>query len=1028
MHIRLHFWNTCCAVLIILTSLSAVALDPRYPMRHYGYQSWQTDDGLPQNTVHAVLQTRDGYMWFATEAGLVRFDGVQFTVFDKQNTPQLGSGLIYSLFEDKQGALWISTSDGLTRLQNGQFHSFTINDGLPANTIWLVYQSRNGVLWVLTTAGLGRYADGRFQSVPIQQGLSSTSTVTEAADGSLWVGSADGLLRVDTSIPANVVAVVRGEEAQALAADVQGRIWFASRLGLKVFSSNGSAAAFHLPDALGNNVTALLYGSDGHIWIGTANGLGEYDGKTTRIYGVRDGLPGNRVTSLFEDRQHAIWAATDQGVARIFAGRIAAFTPKEGLSSNRVLALYEDREDSLWLGTESGGVGVLRDRKFTTYTSQDGLTDDLIRSVFQARDGAVWVGTNGGGVNKFADGKFSSLTTANGLSSNIALALADDAQGDVWVGTPDGLNRIQNGHIAIFTSADGLADDFVRSLYIDRNGALWIGTRRGLSRYAGGKFSSYSATDGLGSDLVGTVLQDADGSFWIGTLGGLTHLVNDRFTNYTKQQGLSSDVITALYQDAEGTLWIGTNGGGLNARKNGRFISFSSASTHLPQNIYGILEDAGGHLWLSSDKGIFRISKRQLNDLAAGSAVSIHPDVYGTADGMRISECSSGGHPAAWKTQDGTLWFATVRGVATVDPLRMSINNVPPLAIIEQVSVDDTILPAQPGQEIAPEIAPGHTRLAFQYAGLSFVAPQKVRFRYKLEGFDRDWIDAGTRRIAYYTNIPPGRHTFRVMVSNNDGTWSERDAAFSFRLRPHFYQTYWFYLCLLVSAALLTYEAYRWRVRSRVRSLESRFTAVLAERNRIAREIHDTLAQGFVAVSVQLEVVSRLLGASSDAAREHLEQARILTRDCLTEARSSIWNLRSQSSGGDDLATALTNAAERITANTSVKARIQVSGTYRLLDPRVESELVRIGQEAMTNVVRHAHAAHVDVMLLFQEKLLRMTIEDDGCGFEGDPASYSQDGHFGLTGMRERAEQIGARFSVTSAEGKGTEVKVELSI
>jgi signal transduction histidine kinase len=348
------------------------------------------------------------------------------------------------------------------------------------------------------------------------------------------------------------------------------------------------------------------------------------------------------------------------------------------------------------------------------------------------------------------------------------------------------------------------------------------------------------------------------------------------------------------------------------------------------------------------------------------------------------------------------------------------MNRVPPLVVIEQFSVDDTVLSLRSG----PDIAPGHTRFAFQYAGLSFVAPQKVRYRYKLDGLDSNWIEAGTRRVAYYTNVPPGRHTFRVMACNNDGVWSEQDAVFSFRLQPHFYQTYWFYLLLLMSAALLAYGAYRWRVRS----VESRFSAVLVERNRIAREIHDTLAQGFVAVSVQLEVVSRLLTVSTDAAREHLEQARTLTRDCLAEARSSIWNLRSQASSGNDLATALTSAAERITASASVKARVQVSGTYRPIDSRVEAELVRIGQEAMTNVVRHAEAEHVDVTLLFQEKMLRLTIKDDGRGFEGNPASYGQNGHFGITGMRERAEQIGARFTVTSEVAKGTEVQVEVSI
>jgi signal transduction histidine kinase len=516
------------------------------------------------------------------------------------------------------------------------------------------------------------------------------------------------------------------------------------------------------------------------------------------------------------------------------------------------------------------------------------------------------------------------------------------------------------------------------------------------------------------------VLEDKDGSFWIGTLGGLTHFANGSFTNDTTQQGLSSNVITALYQDAAGTLWIGTNGGGLNMREDGKLVSFSPERTHLPQNIYGILEDASGHLWLGSSKGIFRVDKEQLHKVAAGSLNSITPDVYGTADGMRISECSSGGHPAAWKTSDGKLWFATLRGVATVDPMQMPVNHVRPLAAIEQVSVDDAVLTV----EKTAEIAPGHTRFAFQYAGLSFVAPQKVRFRYKLDGLDHDWVDAGTRRVAYYTNVPAGRHIFRVMACNNDGVWSEEAATFSFRLQPHFYQTYWFYVLLLASAMLAVYEAYRWRVRS----VESRFGAVLAERNRIAREIHDTLAQGFVAVSVQLEVVSRLLATSTDAAREHLEQARILTRECLAEARSSIWNLRSQSAAQNDLAAALTQDAKRITTNTSVKTRVRVSGTFRPVDARMEKELIRIGQEAITNIVRHAQAEHAEITLLFEEKMLRMTIKDDGRGFEGSLDVYRQNGHFGLTGMRERAEQIGASLTVTSAKGKGTEIRVEVAI
>jgi signal transduction histidine kinase/ligand-binding sensor domain-containing protein len=790
--------------------------------------------------------------------------------------------------------------------------------------------------------------------------------------------------------------------------------------GLKAVSPDGKVVTVPLPDALKTDVTTLLSASDGNLWIGTVNGLGEYDGKSTQLFTVREGLPGSRIVGLFEDREHAIWVATSRGPARILDGHISALTSREDLSSNLVLSFYEDREGSLWMGTESGGVAILRDRKFTTYTTQDGLSDDLVRSVFQDRSGTIMAGTNGGGVDELNAGHFTPLPSGSGISSNVALALADDANGNLWIGTPDGLNRVKGNHATLFTSADGLADDFVRSLYTDRSGTVWIGTRRGLSRYKDGKFTSYAATDGLGSDLVGAILQDRDGSLWIGTLGGLTHYVNGTFRNFTRRQGLSSNIITALYQDPDGDLWIGTNGGGLNVWRDGRFTSLSSAATHLPQNIYGILDDGSGNLWLGSGNGVFRASKTKLLEVAAGRANSFFPDVYGTADGMRISECSSGGHPAAWKAKDGSLWFATLRGVTTVNPAHMPVNHVPPQVAIERVSVDDSALPVQNDVRIGP----GHTRFAFQYAGLSFVVPQKVRFRYKLEGLDRDWIDAGTRRVAYYTNISPGRHVFRVMACNNDGVWSEQEATFSFRLLPHFYQTYWFYILVLISVLLLIYEGYRWRVRS----VESRFSAVLAERNRIAREIHDTLAQGFVAVSVQLEVVSRLLNTSVEAAREHLEQARTLTRESLAEARSSIWNLRSQGIAQNDLAATLTAAAARITANTDVKARVQVSGIFRPIDSRVEAELVRIAQEAITNIVRHAEARHADVTLLFQEKLLRMTIKDDGKGFEGLAEEYSRNGHFGLTGMRERAEQIGARLDVVSDKKTGTEVRIELAL
>ena len=567
------------------------------------------------------------------------------------------------------------------------------------------------------------------------------------------------------------------------------------------------------------------------------------------------------------------------------------------------------------------------------------------------------------------------------------------------------------------TSADGLADDFVRSIYFDNQERAWIGTRRGLSEWKDGKFTTYTALDGLGSDLVGAILQAPDGSLWISTLGGLTHWVHGAFHNYTEKDGLANRIVTSLYEDAEGTLWIGTNGGGLNRMRAGKIQPVASHDAELPANIYSILEDTEGNLWLSSSGGIYCVNRIALNRALDGESRSASVEAYGVADGMKISEASSGGHPAAWRLHDGTLWFATLKGVAMVDPAHLAMNRVPPLMSIEQVSVDDE---TQKGTDTVT-IAPGRRRLAFEFAALSFVAPQKVRFQYKLDGFDRDWVDAGARRTAYYTNLPPGHYTFQVKACNNDGVWSQRPASLTIRLRPWFYQTIWFYLVLALSVALFGYAAYLWRLRQ----IEARFQVVLGERNRIAREIHDTLAQGFVAVSVQLQVASRLLANSPAVAQQHLAQAQELVRTGLDDARRAIWELRSQSAQESDFASKLIHMANRLTASSSIEAKVRVHGTYRPLPEQTEDQLLRIAQEAVTNAARHAQPAHIEIQLRFAEKNVELIVEDDGRGFSGEAPSV-REGHYGLTGMKERAKQIGGSLNVSSKAGQGTRVQVEV--
>ncbi|HEX6772574.1 MAG TPA: triple tyrosine motif-containing protein, partial [Acidobacteriaceae bacterium] len=511
-------------------------------------------------------------------------------------------------------------------------------------------------------------------------------------------------------------------------------------------------------------------------------------------------------------------------------------------------------------------------------------------------------------------------------------------------------------------------------------------------------------------------------------------------TNLTTRSGLSSDVITALYQDDSGLLWIGTNGGGLNLLRNGRITEFPSASTGLPEVIHAIIEDGRHNLWLAAATGIYRVPRRQLEDYAARPGVHINVAAYGIADGMRINECSSG-HPAAVRAPDGSLWFATLRGISVTNPEHQQENRLPPPVVIENVTVDD-----QPGTITAPQnaamvprkteapqksmvkVPPGHSRLALHYAGLSFVAPARVRYRYRLEGFDTKWIDAGARRVAYYTNIPPGSYKFRVLAANNDGVWNETGASLEVRVLPHLWQTWWFRTLLGLAVLFLAYEIYRMRVRN----VELRFSAVLAERTRIAREIHDTLAQDIVGIGVQLELVSRLLNSSLDAARTQLDATRALVKSSLADARSSIWNLRSAtgaSAAADaDLPVRLNRAVTQVAARGTAKVRFQVQGTYRATPSAVEDQLLRIATEAVNNAVHHAAASVIQVTLAYDTRSVHLSIDDDGRGFTYDPSGFAQGGHFGLRGMQERAAEIGATLHIDSAPAKGTRISLRADI
>lgn len=998
------------------------ALDRRMDLRQYLQETWRTEQGLPQNTVQAIRQTRDGYIWVGTKDGLARFDGIRLVVFDRQNTRQFRHNNVRSLYEDRAGRLWVCTPDGLLRHEAGAFTAFTTQDGLASNSIWSVLEDGAGRVWVVTAGGLCSFESGKFVTHTARDGLpnGTVEAILEDRAGAVWVATSEGLgRRREGAFTAYTTRNgLVNDAVKCLFEDGGGRLWVGTAAGLSVYQ-NGSFTNYTRQHGLSDEtIEAIRTDGDGNVWVVTPSGLFRMNGGRFTTEAARDGLPAGKINLLYADRAGALWAATASGLARYQNGAWKRLTSRDGMPDGNALSLWEDREGSLWVGTESGGLFLLKDRKFTAVTSQDGLASEIINAFCEDTQSNVWVGVRDGGLYRLSGGRPTAFTTRDGLASNDVLALCADAAGGVWVGTPKGLDHFSGGAWRHYDSGSGLPDDVVRSVYADSVGALWVGTRRGLACLRDGRFAVYTALDGLPSDLVGALYEGRDGSLWVGTLGGLSRFKDGVFTNYGEKEGLAGEVALAIYEDSTGDLWLGTNGNGLVRLRNGQFARLTTKDGLPDDTVYHITEDRRGGLWCSTNKGVFRLSLADLRDFAPSTGRVLHPVVYGIADGLPTREASGGGHPAGLRSRDGRLWFATVKGVAVIDPARLTPNREPPPVTVERLLVDDEEIKLN----AAVELPPGRRRLEFYYTAPSFIAPQKVSFKYKLENFDRDWVEAGARRTADYTNVPSGRYRFRVIACNNDGVWNETGATFDFRVKPHFYETIWFYALCVVALGLGVWGW--WRLR--VRRMERQFAAVLGERNRLAREIHDTLAQGFAGVSVQLELVARLLAASPQAAKTHLDQARILVRNSLADARRSVWDLRSPSLEGSDLPTALAETAKRLAGPAGVQTQIEVSGTNRPLGRAVEHQLLMIGTEAINNALRHAAPNRIHLALKFDARAVRFTVRDDGRGFDATKAAES--GHFGLIGMRERADQIGGILNVESQPGAGTTITVDVPL
>jgi signal transduction histidine kinase/ligand-binding sensor domain-containing protein/DNA-binding response OmpR family regulator len=780
---------------LALASQSAAGLDPAKAFTQYAHESWHVADGLPQDNVVSIAQTPDGYLWLGTEEGLARFDGVRFTVFDKSNTPQLKSKDIYALLVDEKGNLWIGTGGGgVLRMTEGKFVAFTTQNGLSNNSVLSLGEDRDHAIWIGTEGGgVNRFKDGKFTVYNAKTGLADDSiySIVTAKDGSVWFGTGGGLSQL----------------------------------------KDGSFRNFTVQQGLPNkNVRALFEDRDGALWVGTnGGGLSQFRNGHFKTFTTKDGLTSNAVFSVYQDKEGSLWVGTfGGGLNRRSNGKFTPYKSAPVPTRDDVWAVFQDREGSLWIASRNG-LSQLRDGQVTAYSSVEGLSSDIVLPIYEDREGNLWMGTAGGGLNRFRNGQFTSYTTRQGLSDNFVLSLSEDQEGALWVGTRHGLDRMKNGKFTAYTTKAGLPNDIVFCTRPDRDGNLWFGTRRGLGRFKGGKFTIYTTKDGLSNNYVTFIYQDREGTLWVGTGGGgLNRYKNGTFTAYTTKEGLSSDMVTAIHEDENGILWVGTSGGGLNRLSGGKFTTITMKDGLYDDKIFQILEDRNHYFWMSSNRGIFRVSEQQLQDFADGKITSIRSVSYGISEGLKSRECNGGFQPAGWASRDGKVWFPTMIGAVVIDPSNTKAAGLPPQVRLETVVVDQQTF--APGEAI--RLAHGKGKFEFHYTGISLSAAKRVNFRYKLEGFDNDWVEAGGLRVAYYTNVPPGHYRFRVMAAGDDGKWSEAAVPCALYLAPRFYQTFWFYLfCAGLGVGLLA-AGHHLRIRA-MTAREQELQQEIVERKRV---------------------------------------------------------------------------------------------------------------------------------------------------------------------------------------------------
>ncbi len=991
---------------LLAQSLACLALGPVHasatPIRStisFHIESWDTDRGLPDDSVTAVTQAHDGYLWFGTLNGLVRFDGTRFDVFDENNTAGLDSSQIVCLFEDMQRNLWVGTrTAGIVRVNpNGDVVSLGIGQGASEKSLAAGCVDTGGAVWLhLADGQLWRAEQDRLTPFVFNLNKPSISRMIIAeTSGLVWVGTDDRLAAISPlSAPGGFEPRIDRESA-------------VSRLDFILASRNGGH--WRLAD---DRV---------QLWR---------DQQLVRDFGS---YPWNRapVAAACEDSQGRLvvgtlgtgvfWLDPDGGFTRI--------STLNGLSHNIVLSLCMDEEGNLWVGTDGGGLNRVRRRLFDTPDAR--LRVPAITSVSEDARGGVWIASNGGGVACWQNGVLQQFGYNQGLTNPHVWSVFVDRDQRVWAGTWEGGLFILEGRRFAPAPGSQALPSAIFAIFQDRQNGLWVGTRGGLAAFNGQQWRMFTTAEGLSADEVRAIADDGEGNLWIGTVGGgLNRLRDGRITVFRRADGLPSDDVSSLYVDTDNVVWIGTFGGGLGRFETGQWTRYTTRQGLAGNSIGTILEDDDNDLWIGSNAGIMRVPKRQLNDLARDLRQTIHCRTYSKTDGLPTRQCTIGSQPGGCRGSDGRVWFATGKGIASAMPVQLTPNPRPPPVVIQSVLIDGQppIIPGVRPRFPSPVVMPARSeRLEIQFASLNLGAPDRSLFRYRLESHEKEWTEPARTRSVAYTRLPPGRYRFQVTACNEDGLWNEAGATLDVIVQPPFWRTWWFLgsatALLLAGIIRAVYYLSTQRLQRQLARLKQKET-LEKERSRIARDLHDQLGASLTQVALLGELVECDRN-QPDEVGAHAQQISQTARETTRVLDEIVWAVNPDNDTLDSLATYLCKHVQEYLALAGLRCRIDLPANIppTPIPPEVRHNVFLAAKEAVTNVVRHAHATEARFHLQIEPGWFAIEISDNGRGLAGLDPIAAQSRH-GLANMRQRIETVDGSFSITDAPQGGCVVRL----